>query len=118
MGILSLRRPELQAGFAHAFLTILFCLPRTVTFRGNVQSVYNTQLMAVRLEPQGDLAFVIVDNPPVNALSAGIPEALADSVATAAADPTVRAIVIMGAGPRQPQPPARMRPLPRATHRR
>ena len=54
--------------------------------------------MPVRLEPQGDIAFVIVDNPPVNALSAGIPEALAESVATAAGDPGIRAIVIMGAG--------------------
>ena len=98
LGILSLRRPELHTGSAHAILTILFCLPRTVTFRGNVQSVYNTQPMPVRLEPQGDIAFVVVDNPPVNALSAGIPEALADAVARAAADPAIRAIVVMGAG--------------------
>ncbi len=54
--------------------------------------------MPVRLESQDDLAFVIIDNPPVNALSAGIPEALAESVATAAADPAVTAIVVMGAG--------------------
>src|SRR6188472_1004402 len=54
--------------------------------------------MPVRLEPQGDIAFVVIDNPPVNALSAGIPEALAESVATAAAAAAVRAIVVMGAG--------------------
>ena len=54
--------------------------------------------MPVRLEPQGDIAFVVIDNPPVNALSAGIPEALAEAVAKAAADPAVRAIVVMGAG--------------------
>src|SRR3954466_5826109 len=54
--------------------------------------------MSVRLAPQGDIAFVIIDNPPVNALSAGIPEALAQSVANAGADPAIRAIVVMGAG--------------------
>src|SRR4051812_17729646 len=54
--------------------------------------------MSVRLERQGDVAFVIIDNPPVNALSAGVPEALAQSVAAAAADPAIRAIVVMGAG--------------------
>src|SRR4051812_6067175 len=54
--------------------------------------------MSVRLERQGDVAFVIIDNPPVNALSAGVPEALAQSVATASADPAIRAIVVMGAG--------------------
>ena len=54
--------------------------------------------MPVRVETQGDVAFVIVDNPPVNALSAGVPEGIAESVARAAADPVVRAIVLMGAG--------------------
>jgi 3-hydroxyacyl-CoA dehydrogenase len=64
----------------------------------NRSRAYNTQLMPVRTEPRGDIAFVVIDNPPVNALSAGIPEALAESVATAAADPAIRAVVIMGAG--------------------
>ncbi len=73
-------------------------MQRKGTFRDRVQSVYNTQLMPVRLETDGDIAFVVVDNPPVNALSAGIPEALADSVAKAVADPAIRAIVVMGAG--------------------
>ena len=54
--------------------------------------------MPVRLEPQGDLAFIVIDNPPVNALSAGIPEAMADAVTKAGADPAVSAIVILGAG--------------------
>src|SRR5687767_14984518 len=54
--------------------------------------------MPVRLESENDIAVVIVDNPPVNALSAGIPEALADSLAKAAADSAIRAIVVMGAG--------------------
>src|SRR6187200_1945071 len=54
--------------------------------------------MPVRIETEGDVAYVVVDNPPVNALSAGIPEALAQSVAAAAADAAVQAIVVMGAG--------------------
>jgi 3-hydroxyacyl-CoA dehydrogenase len=54
--------------------------------------------MPVRTEPYGDVAIVIIDNPPVNALSAGIPEQLRDAVANASRDPQVRAIVIMGAG--------------------
>jgi len=54
--------------------------------------------MPVRLESQDAIAFVIIDNPPVNALSAGIPEGLAASIAKAAADATVNAIVVMGAG--------------------
>jgi 3-hydroxyacyl-CoA dehydrogenase len=52
----------------------------------------------VRLEQSAELAFVIVDNPPVNALSAGVPEGIADAIARAAADPAVAAIVLMGAG--------------------
>jgi 3-hydroxyacyl-CoA dehydrogenase len=54
--------------------------------------------MPVRLETQGDVAFVVIDNPPVNALSAGIPEAIAESIVRAAGDPAVRAIVVLGAG--------------------
>lgn len=54
--------------------------------------------MPVRTEQHGDVALVVIDNPPVNALSAGIPQALADSVARAAADPAVQAVVVVGAG--------------------
>ena len=39
-----------------------------------------------------------VNNPPVNALSAGVPEAIGAAIATAQKDPAVRAIVLMGAG--------------------
>jgi 3-hydroxyacyl-CoA dehydrogenase len=54
--------------------------------------------MPVRLETQGDVAFVVIDNPPVNALSAGIPEAIAESIVRASRDPAVRVIVVLGAG--------------------
>jgi 3-hydroxyacyl-CoA dehydrogenase len=52
----------------------------------------------VRLELADRLALVVIDNPPVNALSAGVPEQLAETIARAAANPGVDAIVVMGAG--------------------
>ena len=45
-----------------------------------------------------NVALIQIDNPPVNALSLGVPQGIADAVARAAADPAVGAIVIMGAG--------------------
>jgi 3-hydroxyacyl-CoA dehydrogenase len=47
---------------------------------------------------QDGVAIVQIDNPPVNALSTGVPEALLSRIAAAERDPTIRAIVIMGAG--------------------
>ena len=45
-----------------------------------------------------DVAFVEIDNPPVNALSDGVPEGLIQAIEHAEQDPAVRAIVILGAG--------------------
>ncbi|MGA2722616.1 MAG: 3-hydroxyacyl-CoA dehydrogenase NAD-binding domain-containing protein [Bryobacteraceae bacterium] len=44
------------------------------------------------------IAVIAVDNPPVNALSAGVAEGLEACLDRAAADPQVRAIVVAGAG--------------------
>jgi 3-hydroxyacyl-CoA dehydrogenase len=44
------------------------------------------------------VAVVAVDNPPVNALSPGMPEGIAMAIERAAQDETVRAIVLMGEG--------------------
>ncbi|HYA63408.1 MAG TPA: 3-hydroxyacyl-CoA dehydrogenase NAD-binding domain-containing protein [Candidatus Sulfotelmatobacter sp.] len=44
------------------------------------------------------VAVLSVNNPPVNALSAGVPEAIAAAIHLAEANPSVRAIVLMGAG--------------------
>src|SRR4029450_9492675 len=44
------------------------------------------------------VAIVQIDNPPVNALSTGVPQALVSTIGAAERDPAVRAIVIMGAG--------------------
>ncbi|HEV3330457.1 MAG TPA: 3-hydroxyacyl-CoA dehydrogenase NAD-binding domain-containing protein [Bryobacteraceae bacterium] len=52
----------------------------------------------VKLTRQGDIAVVTVENPPVNALSPGVPEGIQTSIEAAARDEAVRAIVVIGAG--------------------
>jgi len=44
------------------------------------------------------VAVIAVDNPPVNALSPGVPEGLEAALARAAGDAQVKALVVMGAG--------------------
>src|SRR5262249_33496123 len=46
----------------------------------------------------GDVLVLEIDNPPVNALSPGVPEALQAALDAAEADPAVAAIVVKGAG--------------------
>jgi 3-hydroxyacyl-CoA dehydrogenase len=46
----------------------------------------------------GDVAVITVDNPPVNALSPGVPEGIQGALARANADAAVRGIVLIGAG--------------------
>src|ERR1700722_1111076 len=51
--------------------------------------------------PSGDfrqVAVISINNPPVNALSPGVPEGLASTIETAKADPGIEAIVILGGG--------------------
>jgi len=55
-----------------------------------------TNLVTVAL--RDDVAVVEINNPPVNALSPGVPEALIRALDEASAHPAVRAIVIAGAG--------------------
>jgi len=52
----------------------------------------------VRLTFEQDVAVITVDNPPVNALSPGVPEGIAAAVERAVAQESVRAIVLTGAG--------------------
>ena len=47
---------------------------------------------------QDDVAIVTINNPPVNALSPGVPEGIDASIARAAADPAAKAVVLIGAG--------------------
>jgi 3-hydroxyacyl-CoA dehydrogenase len=52
----------------------------------------------VRYTVRDQIAVIEIDNPPVNALSAGVPESLSASLDRAEADPDVRGIVVAGAG--------------------
>lgn len=52
----------------------------------------------VRLEQRGRVAVAVIDNPPVNALSAGLRAGLLEAVTKAAADPATDAIVLAAAG--------------------
>jgi 3-hydroxyacyl-CoA dehydrogenase len=52
----------------------------------------------VELEARGDVAFVRVNNPPVNALSRAVRDGLYDAIHRAAADTDVKAIVLCCAG--------------------
>jgi 3-hydroxyacyl-CoA dehydrogenase len=52
----------------------------------------------VRCSRHGDIAVVTIDNPPVNALSPGVPEGIQAAIAEANADASVRAVVVIGAG--------------------
>lgn len=52
----------------------------------------------ITLANHGPVAVITIENPPVNALSPGVPEALSSALATAQGDPAVRAIVIIGGG--------------------
>ena len=49
-------------------------------------------------ELRGDVAVITIVNPPVNALGAGVLEAIVSAVARAENDPHVRAVVLVGAG--------------------
>ena len=52
----------------------------------------------IRYEIRDGVAVVTVDNPPVNALSPGVPEFIEGSIARAGADRAVKAVVLIGAG--------------------
>jgi 3-hydroxyacyl-CoA dehydrogenase len=52
----------------------------------------------VRYEIRDDVAVLTIDNPPVNALSPAVWEAIDHAVARANGDPAARAIVLIGAG--------------------
>ncbi|MDP9114308.1 MAG: 3-hydroxyacyl-CoA dehydrogenase NAD-binding domain-containing protein [Acidobacteriota bacterium] len=52
----------------------------------------------VNYERDGEVAVITIDNPPVNALSPGVAEALTAAIQQANADAAARAIVVIGAG--------------------
>lgn len=52
----------------------------------------------IRFERDQDVAVVIIDNPPVNALSPGVVEGMKAAIEQANADAEVRAIIVIGSG--------------------
>ncbi len=52
----------------------------------------------VELSREGDIAVVTIVNPPVNALSPGVPEGIRSALEEAANNPAVAAIVVIGSG--------------------
>ena len=52
----------------------------------------------VKLTRSEDVAVITIDNPPVNALSPGVPEGLLAAIQAAAADTAVKSVVVIGAG--------------------
>lgn len=51
----------------------------------------------VRLERHGDIAAIVVDNPPVNALGQAVRQGLKERLSEAASEDAIRAIVVLGA---------------------
>jgi 3-hydroxyacyl-CoA dehydrogenase len=52
----------------------------------------------VNYATQGSVAIITINNPPVNALSPGVPEGIKNGIETAAKDDTVKSIVVIGGG--------------------
>jgi 3-hydroxyacyl-CoA dehydrogenase len=52
----------------------------------------------VQLSRKGDVAVITINNPPVNALSAGVPEGIEAAIAEIQKDPSVKAAVLIGGG--------------------
>src|SRR5580658_1253342 len=52
----------------------------------------------VNFTRQDEIGVITINNPPVNALSPGVPEGIAAAIETAKKDPSVRALVLIGGG--------------------
>jgi len=52
----------------------------------------------VRLSKDNDVAVITIDNPPVNALSPGVPQGIEKAIADIQQDPNVKAAVLIGGG--------------------
>ncbi|HVH74121.1 MAG TPA: 3-hydroxyacyl-CoA dehydrogenase NAD-binding domain-containing protein [Stellaceae bacterium] len=52
----------------------------------------------VRFESEDGIGVITVDNPPVNALSPGVPDGIVAAIERGNADPAIRAMVLIGAG--------------------
>ncbi len=52
----------------------------------------------VRVEREGEVAVLVIDNPPINAASAEVRRGLMEAIESVAGDPSVRAAVLVGEG--------------------
>jgi 3-hydroxyacyl-CoA dehydrogenase len=52
----------------------------------------------IQLTKDNDIAIITVNNPPVNALSPGVPEGISEAIEQIDKDPTVKAAVLIGGG--------------------
>src|SRR6266851_7580177 len=52
----------------------------------------------VSLTRDGEIAIITVNNPPVNALSPGVPEGIGGAIAEAAQDDSVKGVILIGGG--------------------
>ncbi len=52
----------------------------------------------ISLTRDGEIAIITVNNPPVNALSPGVPEGIGKAIAEATQDDTVKGVILIGGG--------------------
>ena len=52
----------------------------------------------VKVSKHDDVAVIMIDNPPVNALSPGVPEGIGAAIDEANRDPAIKAAVVIGGG--------------------
>src|SRR5712672_2328812 len=52
----------------------------------------------VKFSNQGGIGVITIDNPPVNALSPGVPEGILAAVTSAQSDESIAALVLIGSG--------------------
>src|SRR5258707_1925143 len=67
---------------------------KSCAMRGNAMP----ESSLVRFKNEGGIGVITVDNPPVNALSTGVPEGIVAALDQGNADPSVKAMVLIGAG--------------------
>src|ERR1700683_1930248 len=57
-----------------------------------------SNLVRLSKNTDNDIAIITIDNPPVNALSPGVPEGISAAIDKITDDPEIRAAVMIGAG--------------------
>jgi len=58
----------------------------------------SAQRIPLNYRQDGEVAVLVIDNPPVNAMGTAVRDAIVEAMARAAADPEIRAIILIGAG--------------------